>query len=84
LSPVSVSEPHYKVFPEFNGASYAKRYQILCERLVERQLYGAAALLLSVPQDGAASGTFRSLSEATGLRTMFTEFAGRVAAATST
>jgi hypothetical protein len=51
--------------------------------LVERQLYGSAALLLSTPKDGAATGTFRSLSEATSLRTMFTEFAGRVAAATS-
>lgn len=83
LSPVSVGEPHYKVFPEFQGASYAKRYQILCERLVERQLYGSAALLLSAPADGAANGTFRSMSEATSLRTMFVEYAGRAAAAAS-
>jgi len=83
LTAVSVSEPHYKVFPEFQGASYAKRYQLLCERLVERQLYGAAALLLSTPKDGAAKGMFRSLSEATSLRTMFTEFGARAAASTS-
>lgn len=84
LCAVSVGEPHYAIFPEFRGASYARRYQILCERLVERQLYGAAALLLSTPEGGARSGHFRSLSEATSLRTMFSEFAGRVAAATST
>ena len=26
-SPVQVAEPHYHVFPEFRGASYARRYQ---------------------------------------------------------
>ncbi|HMV68628.1 MAG TPA: PaeR7I family type II restriction endonuclease [Myxococcota bacterium] len=83
LTPVSVSEPHFKVLPEFEGASYARRYQILCERLVERQLYGSAALVLSPREQGAARGAHRSLSEATSLRALFTEFASRVAAATS-
>lgn len=80
-TPVGVSEPNYKVFPEFRGASYAQRYQLLCERLVERQLYGAAALVLSKPGMGASHGEYRSLSEATSLRSFFAEFAGRVAAA---
>jgi hypothetical protein len=81
LEPVTVSEPHFAVFPEFRGASYAKRYQILCERLVERQLYGAAALLLSSAERGGATGAYRSLSDATSLRSLFLEFAGRIAAA---
>jgi hypothetical protein len=63
-----------------SGASHAKRYQILCERLVERQLYGAAALVLSKKDTGAAMGEHRSLSEATSLRTLVAEFAVRVAA----
>lgn len=79
-TPVRSDEPNYRVFPEFRGASYAKRYQILCERLVERQLYGAAALVLSKKDTGAAMGEHRSLSEATSLRTLFAEFAARVAA----
>ena len=79
-TPVRVDEPNYRVFPEFRGASYAMRYQILCERLVERQLYGAAALVLSNKDAGAATGEHRSLSEATSLRTLFAEFAARVAA----
>ena len=37
-APVRVQEPHFRVFDEFRNASYAQRYQILCERLVERQL----------------------------------------------
>lgn len=77
LSSVRCDEPHYKVFDEFRGASYALRYQILCERLVERQLYSAAALELSV----AKSKTHRALSPATSIRNLFSEFAGRILAA---
>lgn len=78
-APVKVQEPHYKVFDEFRGASYAQRYQILCERLVERQLYAAAALELT-PRD---SRQHRALSDATSLRTLFREFAARMLAASS-
>lgn len=73
-APVKVQEPHYKVFDEFRCASYAQRYQILCERLVERQLYAAAALELA-PRD---SRQHRALSDATSLRTLFREFAARM------
>lgn len=76
-TPVSVEEPHFSVFDEFRGASYAQRYHILCERLVERQLYAAAALELS---DSVTHGR-RSLSPATSLRNLFSEFAGRMLAA---
>jgi hypothetical protein len=47
LSPVSVKEPHFSVFPEFRDASYAKRYEILMTKLVRERLYDSAALLLS-------------------------------------
>lgn len=80
--PVRVDEPHFRAFPEFTGASYARRYQILCERLVERQLYGAAALVLSSPEDGARSGSHSALSEPTSLRRCFSVFAARLAART--
>jgi hypothetical protein len=80
-TPVRCEEPHFPVFPEFRGASYARRYQVLCERLMERQLYAVAALVLSKAEEGAASGQYRSLSAATSLRTLFTEFAAKVAAA---
>ena len=77
LRAVRCEQPHFKVFPEFESASYATRYQILCERLVERGLYSAAALELTVPD----TDQHRSLSSATSLRTLFAEFAGRVLAA---
>jgi len=34
LSPVRAREPHFKVFPEYRDASYAKRYEILLTKLV--------------------------------------------------
>ncbi|MBX3734541.1 MAG: restriction endonuclease [Verrucomicrobiae bacterium] len=83
LRPVGADEPHYAVFPEFRGASYARRYQILCERLVERRLYGAAGLVLSPRNSGGALGEHRSLSDATSLRTLFAEYAAKLAAAGS-
>lgn len=80
-APVGIDEPHYKVFPEFHDASYARRYQLLAERLVKEQLYGAAALLLSSPEVGEQAGDYRELSPATSPRTLFAEFAARAAAA---
>jgi hypothetical protein len=32
--PVAVKEPHFKVFPEFIEASYLRRYEIFCRKLV--------------------------------------------------
>lgn len=75
--PVRCDEPHFPVFEEFRNASYAKRYQILCERLVERQLYSAAALELTPTGVDA----HRALSPATSIRNLFAEFAGRILAA---
>ncbi len=73
-------EPHFPVFPAFKDKPYAARYQILCERLVERRLYSAAALELSE----AGGTTCRPLSSATSIRNLFAEFAGSVLAARET
>jgi hypothetical protein len=51
-TPVSVKEPHFKVFPEFRDSSYAKRYQLFCERLVLERQYDAAAFLMSDKVEG--------------------------------
>ncbi|QQS55974.1 MAG: hypothetical protein IPM89_15675 [Candidatus Competibacteraceae bacterium] len=37
-SSVQDRSPHFPVFKEFNGASYAGRYNILCRKLVQEQL----------------------------------------------
>lgn len=50
--PVSVREPHFEVFPEYRDASYAKRYEVFCERLVRERHYDATVFLLSEQQTG--------------------------------
>jgi hypothetical protein len=50
--PVKVKEPHFKVFPEFVNASYAKRYELFCRKLVRERHYSTAAFLLSEQSDG--------------------------------
>jgi hypothetical protein len=81
--PVRCDEPNYPVFPEFRGSSYAERYRILSERLMERKLYSSAALVLSSSQTGASKGDFRCLTDATSVRRMFLAFAGHALASVS-
>jgi hypothetical protein len=50
--PVGVQEPHFKVFSEFVGASYMRRYELLCRRLVLERHYTAAAFISSSSLDG--------------------------------
>ncbi|HAA58381.1 MAG TPA: restriction endonuclease [Myxococcales bacterium] len=78
---LSNNSPHYNIAPEFENASYAERYKILCERLMEQRLYDFAALALSEKKAGTSSGLWESLSPATDLKQLFAEFAGRIAAA---
>jgi hypothetical protein len=46
-APVKVREPHFGVFPEFQRASYATRYELLCRKLVRERHYDGACFLLS-------------------------------------
>jgi hypothetical protein len=78
-TPVRDSSPHFPVFKEFQGASYLKRYDILCQRLVQEQLYTSAALLAS-PRKAAETGAYSDLSELTSLKTFVSTFAGHIAA----
>jgi len=56
VRPVRAQEPHFKVFPEFKEASYARRYEILLTKLVRERLYDSACFLLSDRDAGAAGG----------------------------
>lgn len=46
-SPVEVREPHFSVFPEFKGASYATRYELFCRKLRFERHYTSTALILT-------------------------------------
>lgn len=51
-TPVTVREPHFPVFPEFVGSSYADRYQILMDKLVRERLYDASCFLMASKSGG--------------------------------
>lgn len=76
---VTDRSPHFPVFKEFEGASYLKRYNVLCQRLMQEQLYSAAALIAS-PRSAAVDGAYEELDEMTGLKTFVTSLAGHIAA----
>jgi hypothetical protein len=46
-TPVRTRQPYFTVDPEFEQASYAQRYQVLCNRLVSERLYDAACFTLA-------------------------------------
>ncbi|MDX9972193.1 MAG: PaeR7I family type II restriction endonuclease [FCB group bacterium] len=54
MRPIKPAEPHFKVFEEFRGASYAKRYELLMLRLLRERLYDGTCLLLSSKEEGPA------------------------------
>ncbi len=51
-SPVKIKEPHFQVFREFVGSSYAKRYELFCRKLVRERHYSAAAFITSQSASG--------------------------------
>jgi len=60
--PVSAKEPHFKVFPEFNGASYMRRYELFCRKLVLERHYTTSAFITSASHDGI-DGVFKTPAE---------------------
>jgi len=60
--PVSVQEPHFKVFPEFVKASYLKRYEIFCRKLVLERHYTSAAFITS-KNDSGLQGEYTTPAE---------------------
>jgi hypothetical protein len=77
--PVVDRSPHFAVFKEFQGASYLHRYNLLCQRLVQEQLYSAASIIAS-PRTAAAGGEYCEFDELTSLKTFVTTLAANIAA----
>ena len=78
-SPVRDASSHFKVFKEFQDASYQRRYDLLCQRLVKEQLYTIAALMTS-PCTAAQTGEHAALSDLTSFKTFVATLAGHAAA----
>ena len=78
-SPVKSQEPHFAVFHEFKSASYAERYELLCQKLIQENLYSAASTILS-PRKAKTSGNYCELSKLTGLKNFVVTLASHIVA----
>jgi hypothetical protein len=78
-SPVRFSSPHFAAMKEFENTSYVNRYEILCRKLVQEQLYEAAALVLT-KEEAIGTGEFRAASKLTSPHRFAATLAGKIAA----
>lgn len=76
--PVSNSSPHFPEFEDFKGSSYLDRYKLLCQRLVQEQLYTAASAI-TAECGSAKTGEFADQAGMTSLKTFVTSLAGHAA-----
>ncbi len=77
-TPVEFTSPHFPAMPEFEKASYVKRYEILCRKLVQKRLYDAAGLVLT-SRDDVSTGAYRSAGDLTSARRFAATLAGAMA-----
>ena len=77
--PIQSPCPHFSVRPEFQGASYIERYNLLGKKMAQEQLYTTTAVLAS-PATAIKDGAFLDVSDMTSLKTFVTSFAGHLAA----
>jgi hypothetical protein len=78
-SPVTERSPHFPVRQEFQNASYVQRYDHLCRKLMQENLYTAASVITS-PATAAPNGRYTEVSELTGLKNFVATFAAHIAA----
>ena len=79
-APVRDASPHFEVFKEFQGASYLRRYDVLCQRLEQEQLYSSAVAIAS-PRSAARDGSYTNVNPSTGLRSFVSSLEGHAAMA---
>jgi hypothetical protein len=79
LQPVSVQEPHFKVFEEFRDASYARRYELLLTKLVRERMYDSATLILT-NQEAGRDGHYREPSAELSFENLLISLRARAAA----
>jgi len=77
--PVAARSPHFPVFVEFKNASYLQRYDLLCQRMIQEQLYTTTAVV-AAQRSAVNTGNFTELSSMTSLKAFVSSLAGHVAA----
>lgn len=79
--PVKVQQSHFKVFPEFVGASYMRRYELFCRKLVLERHYTASAYITSSIKDGV-DGAYNTPSDDLSMERFARSLIAHVAAST--
>ncbi len=74
--PVRVTSKHFPVDPEFEEASYIKRLDLACDRMMREGLYSSAAVLVA---PNRRLGQFSESSPETGIKQFLVSFASRIA-----
>jgi len=77
--PVRSCEPFFRIFPEFIGSSYKKRYEILLTKLVRERLYDAACLMFSNSEIGQ-QGIYQEPSQELSFQNFAASLLGRARA----
>lgn len=77
-SSVNATSPHFPTDPSFAGASYQVRMRLMCERLVQHQIYSSAAVM-SAPAS-TTSGEWLDLSPSTSFRSLLARLAAHLSA----
>ncbi len=65
------------VFPSIDGVSYMTRFDILCRRLMQKNLYTAAAVIKS-PRSAIQNGEYSSVSLETSIKAFLAALAGHI------
>lgn len=77
-NPVRDRSSHFPVFKAFEGASYLKRYDVLCQRMMQEQLYSAATVMTAT-REACETGVYGQQSDLTSLKNFIASLAGHVA-----
>lgn len=79
---VNARSPHFPTDPCFQGASYQRRMQLMCERMVQQQLYACAATLTT--PTSSTVGDYTNLTAHTSYRHLLTRLASHLQGETET
>lgn len=74
--PVSARSPHFPTDKRFHSSSHQQRMKILCERMMELQLYSCASVLVAPNEQ--KFGQSSDLSNQTSFRSLLTRLAGHL------
>ena len=77
-TPIKISEPHFLVFPEFKKASYAKRYELLCRKLVLERHYSSSCFILTNKQLAEQTENYSEPSDDLSVNQFLTQLLGHV------